>query len=266
MALDFAPSDQVVYRPGRRPHVRSAPAPRRARRGWRSSAALVVVVGLLGIGLAAATGLLRLINPFTTSTHDRTNPALLTQLVDLSEYRAASAQLEVTVDIEHDVRYLPSAIAGERAIYQAIGTVDATVDFRGLAENGITTAADGTVTIVLPHAKLGKATLDLDRSKVMNRDRGLFNRLGGVFTDSPTSERALHQAAQAKLTAAAADSPVLARAESNTAQLVTALAQALGHQKVHVVFGSPAPSLDPTVTDGPAVTESPAVTETPAAE
>lgn len=239
MALDYAPSDQVIYRPGKRPQAPTPP--RQRRRSWRSTAITVVLVVMLGVGAAAVTGLLNLLNPFTTSTHDRTNPALLTQLVDLSEYRAASAQLEVTVDIERDVRYLPAALAGERAIYQAIGSVDATVDFRGLAENGISTAADGTVTIVLPHARMDKPTLDLERSKLMDRDRGLFNRLGGIFTDSPTSEKSLHAAAIAKLEAAAAESPVLARAEANTETTVRALANALGHQNVVVSFGEQAP-------------------------
>ena len=45
--------------------------------------------------------------------------------------------------------------------------------------------------------------LDHEQSHVMNRDRGLLNRLGGIFNDNPTSEASLYKAAMDKMADAA---------------------------------------------------------------
>ena len=63
-------------------------------------------------------------NPFKSETIDRSQPALLERLSDLSEYRAASAELQVLIDVEEDVRFVPSFLAGQRVTFLAGGSVD----------------------------------------------------------------------------------------------------------------------------------------------
>ncbi|WP_226933225.1 hypothetical protein [Parafrankia sp. CH37] len=58
-------------------------------------------------GAAAVTGWRPSIpNPFAERTIDRSSPAVLRSLEDLSEYHAGSAHLEVVVDLEDDSRWI----------------------------------------------------------------------------------------------------------------------------------------------------------------
>ena len=78
--------------------------------------------------------------------------------------------------------------------------------------------------------------LDPTASHVVDRDRGLLDRIGSVFSDSPTGEQALYAAAEPKLRAAANESALVAKADENTTQMLTRLLGALGFEKVSVVF------------------------------
>lgn len=209
---------------------------KQVRRRTRSVyAAGAVTAGLLVAAAVVAVQLLG--NPFATKTVDRSLPPLLVELRDLADYHAAQGQFEVTVDREDDVALLPSVIAGERVQYAALGSVDAVVDFSGLTEAGISMAADGgAVSITLPQPVLGEPVLDLQNSHVMNRDRGVLNRIGGLFSDSPTSEHALQAAAVEKIAAAAEASGLRDRARESTRTMLTAMLGALGFDDVTVTF------------------------------
>ena len=100
----------------------------------------------------------------------------------------------------------------------------------------MTVNPDRSVTITLPHATLSKTVLDTAASHVVNRDRGLLDRLGSVFSDSPTGEQALYAAAEPKLRAAADESALIARADQNTTQMLTKFLGALGFDHVNVAF------------------------------
>jgi hypothetical protein len=177
------------------------------------------------------------LNPFDTETKDRSQPAVLRSIERLTEYRAASANLEVIVDVEED-GILPSFLQGEKTLLVAAGTVDASVDFRGLGRRGLEVSEDRrAVTITLPRAQLQEARVDLDRSRVFDRDRGLLNRIGSVFQDNPSNERELLLLAERKLqTAAAADRGVLEAAERNTKAMLESLMRGLGFERVTVRF------------------------------
>jgi len=70
----------------------------------------------------------------------------------------------------------------------------------------------------------------------MNRDRGLVNRVGGIFTDNPTSENDLMQAAQAKMADAAAQTGLVAMAEQQAEELFEPMIRNLGVEYVEVRF------------------------------
>lgn len=218
--------------------------PRRVRRrsGGLFSGAVRVVAVVVAV-LLGWTGLQHVGdllpdwgNPFKTEEVDRTGPAVLQALADLHEYRAATGSYQVMVDIEEDARYLPSFLKGERTLFLAQGSVDAAVDFSGVGAEAVTVNPDDSVTIRLPHAQLTKPAVDTAASRVVDRDRGLLDRLGSVFSDSPTGEQALYAVAEPKLRAAADESGLVARAHENTTQMLTRLLGALGFDKVDVVF------------------------------
>jgi hypothetical protein len=212
-------------------------APKRRRFSITGALALAGVVLLLVLTIGLARGWLDLGSIFSTSTIDRSAPVILHELHDVSTYDAASGTFSVTVDQEKDVSFFPQVLAGERVIYSGYGTVDASVDLGKLDQRAVTQTAGGIV-IQLPHARLGGAHLDPNRSHVMNRDRGLFNRVAGAFVDNPTSERALERAAVKKIDKAAAKTKLVERAERNTEAMIQRIAKAAGvTDRIDVRFG-----------------------------
>jgi hypothetical protein len=206
--------------------------------GSRSLLAVGVVV-VLAVLVAGWLGdlLPSLQNPFDRRTVDRSSPTLLQALDDLSEYRAAVGQFQVIVDVEEDTRFLPSALSGERTTFLAGGTVAASVDFSGLDDDAIDVSADGeSVRITLPRARLSEPTVDPELSYVVNRERGLLDRIGAALSDNPTSERELYLLAEDKLAAAAAAGDLVDRAERNTREMLETMLRSLGYEDVTITF------------------------------
>jgi hypothetical protein len=167
---------------------------------------------------------------------------VLKAIEDLNEFRAASGHFESIVDIEKDTK-LPASILGERTLFLAVGEVDAVVDFNGLDAGAVEVSSNRrSATITLPAPRFTDARLDVDRSRVVDHDRGVLNDIGSVFGGSG-SDRELYVLAERKLEAAArSDSGLLARARVNTTGLLKGLLTSLGFQRVTVRF-EPVPAL-----------------------
>src|SRR5688500_16269372 len=118
----------------------------------------VVAAAAAALGLLAGTLLgFNLPNPFGTEKVDRSPAVLLRSIEDLSRYQAASASFQVVVDLERDVKFVPSVLAGERALFLAQGSVDGYVEFTGLGSGAIEASDDDrSVTVTLPPASLSK--------------------------------------------------------------------------------------------------------------
>ncbi|MGW3506640.1 DUF4230 domain-containing protein [Streptomyces sp. NPDC000994] len=203
----------------------------------KAVSAVVVVLALLfaGVALAVLPGIKDL---FGTETHDRSGPALLKSIQDLSRYDAASGNFQVVVDLEKDSKYLPDAIRGTRTLYVGAGTVDAYVDLGRLGDQDVTVDGDRTsATLRLPHARLGRPALDADHSYAVSKQRGLLDRLGDLFSDNPNSEQAVQRLAVKHIADAAKDSGLTARAETNTIRMLEGLLKSLGFKEVHVTYG-----------------------------
>jgi hypothetical protein len=229
-----APERERTTPPPAAPEPSPPPSPRR-RPGipWGLFALLAVVLALIAGRDWVGSVLPSLPNPFAEETVDRTGPAVLQAIQDLREFRAASGRYEVIVDLERDTR-LPRALLGERILFVAAGSVDATVDFTGLGGDAVSVSEDRVAaTIVLPSPVLSDARLDLDRSYVYERERGVLNQ----FSGPSDLEREVYLAAEARLDEAARESPDLpARAEANTRALLTALLRSLGFERISVRF------------------------------
>ncbi|MEU3417040.1 MULTISPECIES: DUF4230 domain-containing protein [Streptomyces] len=212
--------------------------PPRRMPGWaKAVTALVVVLAVLfaGIRLAVLPGVKDLLG---TETHDRSGPALLKSIDDMSRYDAASGNFQVVVDLEKDAKYLPDALRGTRTLYVGAGTVEAYVDLGRVGDKDVTVDKDRTsATLRLPHARLGKPALDADHSYAVSKQRGLLDRLGDLFSDNPDSEHAVQKLAVSHIGEAAKDSGLTARAESNTTDMLEGLLHSLGFKDVHVSYG-----------------------------
>jgi len=206
----------------------------------RLSRPLMLVAAVIAL-LIALPALIPALNPFKEKSVDRSGPVLLKSLQDLNEYRAASANLQVVVDVEQDTDLVPSWIKGERTLFVAAGSVDAAVDFRALGKSSgaLQVNDDRTaVAVTLPPAHLTDARLDQERSRIYDRDRGVLDRVGDAFSDDGgADQQQLYVLAESKLAeAAAADPQILRRAEENTRSMLEGMMRGLGFERVTVRF------------------------------
>jgi hypothetical protein len=211
------------------------------RRGMVGSVVGVAVVLL--VALLALFGLARLTHwPFGSEERDRSGPAVLTAMRDLSEYHAATGQYQVVIDIQQDAKFLPDIIKGKRTIFLAIGSVDSYVDFRKLGDDAVSVSSDRkSVSITLPRAQLSKPNVDPDQSRVLNQDLGVIDRLGNLFSDQPNPQnQQMYQVAEQRLADAARQVGLQKRAEDNTRATLDKLMRSLGFTTVDITFVNPA--------------------------
>ncbi|WP_245778385.1 DUF4230 domain-containing protein [Lentzea xinjiangensis] len=188
------------------------------------------MVAAVLIILGSAVFVFGLMRPFGgDETIDRSQPAMLKSVRDLSQYHAAAGEFQVVLDIENDVKWVPSALAGERTLFVAAGSVNAFVDFGSLKDDGLVVSPDGkTVELRLPKPQLDKPNMHHDRSYVFSQERGLINDLQALA--GPPDQQRFYVAAEAKLAEAAKSSELLKRAEDNTRVMLTGMLQSLGFQ------------------------------------
>src|SRR3954453_1535178 len=178
-------------------------------------------------------------DPLEEKVVDRSTTPLLLTLDDLHEYHAATGTFQVVINQERDTPWVPAAVSGERTQLLATGTVDAYVDLAGLNADGVELSADGrSATITLPAPELGDATVDPAQSRVLDRDRGIVQRIGDAVENDTTDDTALYRTAERRLSSAATASDLLDRAEDNTREMLTGLARSLGVQHVTVTFAA----------------------------
>jgi hypothetical protein len=176
-------------------------------------------------------------NPFAETTIDRSGPAVLKSIQDLHEYHAATGNFQQIVDLRKSSA-LPDSILGERTLFVAVGSVDALVDFGQLGQGSVQVSGDRrAATLNLPRPRLSDAQVDVAKSYVYDRDRGLFNQIGSLFGSNTDDQRQLYTLAQQKIHEAAENgSGLLPRAEDNTRKMLQSLLHALGFTSVAVNF------------------------------
>lgn len=199
-------------------------------RRWITRGALVAAVLVVAAAAVFVFGQLRPFgSPGAEETVDRSQPAVLKSVRDLSQFHAAAGEFQVVLDIETDVKWVPAALAGERTLFVAAGSVNAFVDLGSLADDGLIVSPDGrSVEIRLPEPRLDRPNLHHDRSYVFSQERGLINDLQALA--APPDQQRFYVAAEAKLAEAAQRSELLRRAEDNTRAMLTGMLQSLGFQ------------------------------------
>lgn len=206
------------------------------RMRWLKPSLVAVAVLVVLAAVLQLTGTLSRFSPFGVETIDRSHPAVLKELRDLSQYHAATGDYEVVIDIEKDTPWLPDFLSGERTLFVGAGTVNAYVDFGKLVDEMLVISPDGrTVEVRIPEPVLDKPNLDHERSYVFDQKRGLLDRLGSVLDTK--SQQEFYLAAEKRIADAAGKSELRKRASENTKSMLTGLLRALGFQ-VKVVEAS----------------------------
>lgn len=122
------------------------------------------------------------------------------------------------------------------------GSVDALVDFSRLDERSIRVSEDRrSVEVSVPAPTFSEPRVDPNASRVVSRDRGVLDRVGSMFSDSPTSDRPLYLAAEQKMRTGADGSDLRSRAEQTTTRMLEGTLRSLGFTTVTVTF-APSPS------------------------
>lgn len=172
-------------------------------------------------------------NPFHEEEIDRTGPAVLQSLTEISEFHAATAHYEVVVDLENDVKYVPGWLNGERVLYVGKGDVDAVVDFGELDERRVTLSEDGTsATVELPAPTVDDPVLDIENSYVAQRDQGLVNRFSGSDVEREAQLEAMERISEA----ATGTDALTDLARENTVAMLRGLFGSLGFTDVTITF------------------------------
>ncbi|WP_232246389.1 DUF4230 domain-containing protein [Kitasatospora mediocidica] len=223
---------------GPSPSQRREPRERR-RVPWYIS--LPITLAAIAAVFLAAAGLHlfpNLPDPFGEKTVDRSGPAVLKSIQDMSRYNAATGNSQIVVDLDQEATFLPSALLGHRTLYVASGTVESYVDLGKVASSGVTVSADRrSATLVLPHAQLAQAALDPKGSYVYTEQRGLFDRIGDFFSSDPGDQQKVQVVAAQRIQNAAQAAGLTARAEQNTTTALQDLLKALGFTTVTVRIG-----------------------------
>jgi hypothetical protein len=219
--------------------VEDSPAERRGR-GLFWLAGIIGLVVVLALGVQAAGLWPSWRNPFAQEQTDRSQPPLLKSIQDLSRYVAAEGNFQVVIDLQKDRKYVPDFLLNERTLFVGAGSVEAYVDFAKISDGAIVESADRkSVELKLPAPQLGETNLDLANSYVFAENRGLLNRIGDVFGGDPNRQREVYQLAEERITAAARDSGLSARAQENTRKMLEGLLRSLGYETVRITFTAP---------------------------
>jgi Protein of unknown function (DUF4230) len=230
--------------PGARPAAGPAPIVVRTGGGFLRglfflTASIAVVVAIL-LGMTVIGVLPHLKNPFGARTTDRSQPALLKSIQDMSRFVAAQGNFQVIVDVQNDAKYVPDFLVNDRTLFVAAGSVEAYVDFGTIDKGAITESADHkTVTIKLPAPQLAKPSIDTDKSYVFAQQKGLLNHLGDVFKSDPNKLKQLYQLGSQKIGDAARDSGLQQRAEDNTRKMLDGMLRSLGYSSITINFAAP---------------------------
>jgi hypothetical protein len=196
---------------------------------------VAVALGARAIGVFPDFG-----NPFGQKETDRSGPALLLSIQDLSRFVAAEGNFEVIVDVQDNRKYVPDFLVNDRILFVAAGSVEAYVDFANIGQGAVKESDERrTVEINLPAPELGKPSINNDRSYVYTQERGLLNRIGDVFSNDPNRLQEIYKLSEEKIAAAANDSQLRQRAQDNTAKMLKQMLTSLGYTSITVKFPSP---------------------------
>jgi Protein of unknown function (DUF4230) len=204
---------------------------------------ILVFIGVMGLLLAAGFGLAavnlfpKLRNPFATQVTDRSGPAVVESIDNLSKYVAAQGNFQVIVDYEEDRPYVPDFVSSYHVLFIAYGSVDAYVDFSGLKGDAVVVSADGkSIEITIPEPVLDEPVIDVDKSHVYSVDVGLLEVVKRAAGGDLNSQGQLYQLSKSKIQAAATETELIERAKKNTTAMLESFLKGLGYERVTVNY------------------------------
>jgi hypothetical protein len=195
--------------------------------------ALVIVVlsVLLGVRLANYGDRLPLLGPFFVEEPTRTtiSPVVVEGIQELDRLATVRWTESVVITRESGGTQLEQFLTGERVLLVATGEVEAGVDLAEMDEDDVRVDGD-RVTVDLPEPQVLSSSLDEERTRVYDRDRGLLN----LGADEVLVQEA-RQDAETEVVSTAEENGILETAERNAEESIRAFVTTLGFEEVEFV-------------------------------
>lgn len=192
---------------------------------------IVVLAMLLGVGLANYGEKLPLLGPLFVEEPARTttSPVVVEGIQELDRLATVRWTESVVVTRESGGTRLEQFLTGERVLLVATGEVEAGVDLAEMDEDDVRVDGD-RVTIDLPEPQILSSSLDEERTRVYDRDRGLLN----LGADDVLVQEARRDA-EAEVVSTAEENGILETAERNAEESIRAFVTTLGFEEVEFV-------------------------------
>ncbi len=193
--------------------------------------ALVIVVLALvtGVGIARYGDRIPWLAPILGQP-TQNSEAVVQGIQRLNELATVKYTTQVIVTEEQNTRILqqplPEFLTGEKVLLMAVGEVQAGIDLEQLGQRDI--QAEGQrVTIDLPQARILDSSLDEDKTKLYDRDRGLLRIRGN---DALLEEA--RRDAEDRMVEAARQNGIVEQAQNNAEESLRAFVTSLGYEDV----------------------------------
>ncbi len=186
---------------------------------------LILALLLVVVSLAAGVGLALVIwNPTDPGEGD----ALL-GIRQLNELTTVEYTAQVLVTVEEDAEIgpvtIPEFLKGEKLLLVAVGEVEAGVDLDMLGPEDVRVVGK-TVMIDLPEARILGSSLDEDRTRLYDRDRGLLTSGNDELIEEGRRK------AEDRVVEIAQENDILDKAQENAEVSIRTLMTSSGYERV----------------------------------
>ena len=190
---------------------------------------LVVVAVAAAIGLARYGETLPWLAGLTGKPTQTTESTVL-GVRKLNELATAEMITQVVVTEEENkgtwIPLAPGSLTKETVLLIAVGEVEAGLNLDELGKDDVR-VKDGKVTVELPQARILDSSLDEDKTRVYDRDRGLLRPIGN---DDLLEEA--RRDAEDEMVEAAQEQDLVAKAQNNAEEGIRGFLTSLGYTEV----------------------------------
>jgi hypothetical protein len=191
---------------------------------------VVIVAMVLGVGIARYGDQVSWLAPLLGKPTQTTSDVAVQDIQRLNQLATVKVTEQVVVEEDGSgkiySRVLPNFLTGEKILLIAVGDVQAGVNLNDLRKDDVRVEGD-KVTINLPKAEILSTSLDEDKTRIYDRQRGLL-RLRG---DDALIQEA-HKDAVDELQAAAQKNGTIEQAQKNAEDGIRAFLTTLGYKEV----------------------------------
>jgi hypothetical protein len=170
-------------------------------------------------------------------------PPIILRVQALSRLETQQYVIDAVVTAE-EPGLLPPPFTGDKILFLGHGEAVAGVDLSQMRDEDIVVYTDtGRVELHVPTAELFYVRLDNDKSRVYDRQTGLFSRA------DPLLETQVRQKAEQQIQQTALEGGIISQAQANAEKTLRTLLASLGYTDVTIVVKpAPAPTLIPAPT------------------